>query len=183
MSLKSQWKHLRTEIDRLEQEISRTKALGPTPGMCRFLVLAEDHRFQRHPGVDPWALCRAVWQTFVCNSPQGGSTIAMQLVRTILRNRQPTLIRKVKEIVLAVMLSTHADKTKLPAIYLWCAHYGWRMNNLVEACVRLRLDLANVRPIDEARLVARIKYPQPRSLSRTRMDPNPTKSISCALAF
>ena len=93
----------------------------------------------------------------------------MQLVRTILTNRQPTLIRKAKEIVFAVMLSNYVDKAQLPAIYLWCAYYGWRMNNFVEACARLRLDIARVSPIEEARLVARIKYPQPRALSHTRV--------------
>ena len=139
------------------------------PGCVGLLVLAEDHRFRRHLGVDPWALCRAVWQTLFCNSPQGGSTIAMQLVRTILRSRQPTMIRKAKEIVLAVMLSNYADKAQLPTIYLWCAYYGWRMNNFVEACSRLRIDIATVSPIEEARLIARIKYPQPRAPKGTRM--------------
>ena len=154
-----------------------------TPRMCKFLILAEDRRFRCHPGVDPWALCRAVWKTYFCNSRQGGSTIAMQLVRTILERRQPTLFRKAREIVLAVILSNYAIKNQLPALYLWCAYYGWRMNSFVEACTRLQIDTATISSIEEALLIARLKYPQPREYSDTRMGSNSAKSVSCSLAF
>lgn len=169
MTLSSQWAQLRAEIDRLQREISRTDKPTPTSRMCKFLILAEDRRFRRHCGVDPWALYRAVWKTYFCNSRQGASTIAMQLVRTILGNRQPTLFRKAKEIVFSVMLSSYAIKGQLPAIYLCCAYYGWRMNNFAEACARLNIDTATVSAIEEAQLIARLKYPQPREFRSARM--------------
>ena len=169
MTLRSEWGQLRAEVDRLQREISRADIPTPTPRMCKFLILAEDRRFRCHPGVDPWALCRAVWKTYFCNSRQGGSTIAMQLVRTILERRQPTLFRKAREIVLAVILSNYAIKNQLPALYLWCASYGWRMNSFVEACTRLQIDTATISSIEKALIIARLKYPQPREYSDTRM--------------
>ena len=43
-------------------------------------LLYEDRRFYQHPGVDPIALARAAWTTYVARErPVGGSTITMQL--------------------------------------------------------------------------------------------------------
>ena len=54
----------------------------PPDAMCRFLIAGEDHRFKFHPGVDPIAIGRSIWKNLFSGANQGGSTIAMQLVRT-----------------------------------------------------------------------------------------------------
>lgn len=130
--------------------------------MIEFLILAEDHRFFRHPGVDPWALCRAGWKTYFCHSRQGGSTIAMQLVRTLTGRRERSCERKALEIALAWRLSRYLSRDRLPVLYLWCAYYGWRMSNFRDACTRLGLNPASTTALDDALLVARLKYPEPR---------------------
>ncbi|WP_425973207.1 transglycosylase domain-containing protein [Aeromonas caviae] len=47
------------------------------------LVVGEDHRFWNHSGVDYFSLLRAIVKTGFFKNREGGSTIAMQLVRVI----------------------------------------------------------------------------------------------------
>ena len=169
LKIDKQWKRLRASIDRLELEIIETNFPSPTQRMCEFLIIAEDHRFARHPGVDLWALCRAGWKTYLRNSRQGGSTIAMQLVRTITDHHEVTWQRKITEILLAILLSQYVPRNRLPILYLWCAYYGWRMNNFRQACTRLQIDPTSASAFDEAKLIARLKYPQPQRHDAIRM--------------
>lgn len=134
----------------------------PNPEMCRFLVLGEDHRIKSHIGVDPIALGRSAWKTFLCGKTQGGSTIAMQLVRTITGRYQRTAWRKYSEIELAIRLTRTFDLADLTRVYLWLAYYGWGMHGFQEACAALSLCPEGASEMEAAMLVARLKYPQPK---------------------
>lgn len=158
--LDKRWIHLRNIVDELQRELLMTNAAQPNPRMCEFLVFAEDHRFPRHPGFDVFALCRATWKTLFCRSRQGGSTIAMQLVRTMEGRREPTIRRKMTEIVLAVLLSRYVPAYKIPPLYLWSAYYGWKMEGFERACSALRIDPQRSTASEDAYLVACLKYPQ-----------------------
>ena len=163
VAIPKEWEGLR---DKLEQIISDMDSSGPpkpTQRMCQLLVAGEDHRFQFHPGVDPIALCRAIWKTVFCGCRQGGSTIAMQLVRTVTKRYEWTWRRKLLEMVLAVRLTRHLGRERLPSLYLWVAYYGWRMNSFNQACSRIGIDPLSTSELDAAMLVARLKYPEPRS--------------------
>ena len=168
VSTNTQWQQLQDSIEKLELEIAYTDFPKPTHQMCEFLIVGEDHRYFRHPGVDPIALCRAFWKTFFCGYRQGASTIAMQLVRTIIGSYEQTLHRKFIEIHLAVRLSHHVSKDRLPVLYLWVAYYGWRMNSYKQACSRLEIDPSAVSALEAAKLVARLKYPEPRIYNAER---------------
>ena len=139
-----------------------------SPIIIELLITAEDHRYQFHPGVDPIALCRALWHSLVLRKRGGGSTIAMQLVRVITGRYERTLYRKILEILLAVRLSWTVSKDQLPKIYLSVAYFGWQMNGIRQACRRLRMNPEKVDYQDAAALVARLKYPEPRQLSQKR---------------
>lgn len=169
MAILTEWQHLREEVVELEREIQETSFSLPSPRMQSLLIVAEDRRLGYHPGADAIALARAVWRTSFYGARQGGSTIAMQLVRTLTGNYQRTMRRKVVEVVLAILLTRRTRSEKLPLLYLWCAYYGWRMTGFQAACRRLQLDPAHMDLRDEAELVARLKYPQPRDPSRARM--------------
>ena len=164
-----EWTRLRAAVDRIIAEMDSSDHPLPTLQMCQFLILGEDRRFQYHPGTDPIALCRAIWKTVFCHHRQGGSTIAMQLVRTMTGDSEPTLRRKVVEIVLAVRLTRHTGRARLPILYLWVGYYGWKMNNFMQACSRLRIDPRSASEPESAMLVARLKYPEPRRLHGERM--------------
>ena len=162
-SVNTQWRQLCNEIEKLEREIDSTDFPCPTPQMCTFLIVGEDHRFYQHPGVDVFALCRAIWKTVFCGSRQGASTIAMQLVRRITGRYERTWQRKLTEIFLAVRLSRNVSKDRLPILYLWVAYYGSGMNNFRQACSILRIHPSSVSAFEAAKLVARLKYPEPKN--------------------
>lgn len=165
---KAEWRQLRDSIDKLELQVAYSDFPTPTPQMCKFLIIGEDHRFYFHPGVDLLALFRAIWKTVFCRSRQGGSTIAMQLVRTITGRYEKTWRRKLREIILAVGLTRYVPKGRLPVLYLWIAYYGSGMNNFKQACSRLQIDPRSVGAFEAAKLVARLKYPEPRKCDAER---------------
>lgn len=159
------WNLLESRVLDLLKESDRWRL---SPLIVELLITAEDHRYQFHPGVDPIALCRALWHSLVLRKRGGGSTITMQLVRVITGRYERTLYRKILEILLAVRLSCTVSKDQLPKVYLSVAYFGWQMNGIRQACRRLRMNPAKVDYQDAAALVARLKYPEPRQPSKKR---------------
>jgi len=162
------WQQICLAVDELEYDLQKFSSMHPSSRMQMLLIVGEDHRLGCHPGVDAIALARAIWCTCFHAKRQGGSTIAMQLVRTLTGNYQRSLSRKFKEIIFAVRLTRKVGSERLPLLYLWCAYYGWRMNTFRTACRQLQLDPAQMTLHDEAELVARLKYPQPRNPGTVR---------------
>ncbi len=162
------WKIICHVVEAAEVQLARQDIPIPSRLMCRYLIAGEDHRFQYHPGVDPIAICRAIWNTLFVRSLQGGSTIAMQLVRTACRRYEHTCSRKLCEAVLALLLTLRYRKRRLPDLYLLIAYYGWGMNNFIQACARLRIDPTQLSEMEAAELVARLKYPEPRKAAARR---------------
>lgn len=155
MGKSEDWRGLKRKIDRVKREYDSQYGLHPSTQMCSLLILGEDHRFYRHPGFDPLALCRATWKTLACRQREGGSTIAMQLVRTLTRKYDKTILRKTREIALAVRLTQYTPREDIPRLYFWVAYYGWRMNSFRQACDRLGIDPASRDLHSAAQLVAR----------------------------
>ena len=167
-SLLAQWRRIRCRIGELQAELSAAEPNTPSSVMCDLLIAGEDRRFYHHPGVDPLAIARAVWRTYFCGRREGGSTIAMQLVRTLSGRYERTWDRKLLEIVLAVLVTLRTERDSIPRLYLWCAYYGSGMNGFRQACGRLRAAPRQMRPDEEARFVARLKYPEPKSMNPER---------------
>lgn len=92
-------------------------------------VATEDRFFYQNVGVDPIAVTRAVYYNVTEGRiVSGGSTITQQLVRNILlepdeRNEQ-SMMRKVREAVLAVEIFRQYPKDKILEIYLNQIYYG-----------------------------------------------------------
>ena len=101
------------------------------PKTCVEATLAtEDSRFYRHPGVDPIAILRALWQNYRAggNIVSGGSTLTQQLARNLLMEPQEryeqSLRRKLREAWLAWRLEQRYTKDELLALYLNQTYYG-----------------------------------------------------------
>lgn len=97
-------------------------------------LLYEDRRFFRHPGVDPLALARAAWTTYVRRTrPVGGSTITMQLARMRfdLDTRSP--IGKLVQSARALQLERHYSKAEILEAYLNLAPYGGSVEGIATA--------------------------------------------------
>jgi penicillin-binding protein 1A len=135
----------------------------------KLLISGEDHRFFSHGGFDLVAIARAIWRNLAFNKREGASTIEQQIVRVLTGNYQKSLRRKAKEIFLATLVRDVVTKQELPGLYLDIAYYGWRMNDLHQACLRLRLHPRKLRLDEAALLVARLKYPEPKQAPPNRI--------------
>jgi penicillin-binding protein 1A len=82
------------------------------------VVAVEDHRFYKHPGLDPIGIVRAVFENVRSDSVQGASTITQQLARTLFLSNQRTWARKGREAVIAVLLETQLSKEQILELYL-----------------------------------------------------------------
>lgn len=85
----------------------------------------EDRRFFQHPGVDPLALGRAAWSSFIAQDRWiGASTVTMQLARQRFRLKTRTVSGKLRQIGYALWLERHFSKAELLEAYLNLAPYG-----------------------------------------------------------
>lgn len=168
-ALAADWAAIRGRIESESARLLCSPELAPSPIMQRLLVSGEDHRHGRHPGFDPIAIGRALWRRFSRGSHEGASTIEQQIVRVVTYRYERSIARKIREILLAILVADRYPKHILPAVYLAIGYYGWRMNGYGQACRRLRLSPHCASLQDSARLVARLKYPQPRRASAHRM--------------
>jgi penicillin-binding protein 1C len=84
----------------------------------------EDKRFNYHPGIDPIALCRAIYQNLTGRKVvSGGSTISMQVIR-LSRRKQRTLYQKLIEGIQAIRLEVGYSKKEILALYASNAPFG-----------------------------------------------------------
>ena len=82
-------------------------------------IAVEDHRFYRHPGVDPIALGRAIFRNLrASGTVEGGSTLTQQLARTLFLSTRRSYGRKAREAALAVMIDAQLSKTQVLELYL-----------------------------------------------------------------
>ncbi|QSQ23338.1 penicillin-binding protein 1C [Pyxidicoccus parkwayensis] len=88
-------------------------------------LLHEDQHFREHFGVNPVAVGRAVWNTYVARGRRmGGSTLTMQLarIRYGIESRTPT--GKVWQMLRALQLECTYSKDEILEAYLNLAPYG-----------------------------------------------------------
>ena len=161
-ALAPDWEVIRGRIESECARLASSPELAPSTSMQRLLVSGEDHRHGRHPGFDPIAIGRALWRRLSRGSHEGASTIEQQIVRVITNRYERSIARKIREILLAILVADRYPKHILPGVYLAIGYYGWRMNGYDQARRRLGLSPHCATLHDAARLVARLKYPQPR---------------------
>ena len=83
------------------------------------VVVAEDVRFWRHPGVDPFGIARAVFRNLRSKGiSEGGSTLTQQLVKNYFLTSEQTYKRKIIEAFMAVVLDARYSKREILEAYL-----------------------------------------------------------------
>lgn len=99
--------------------------LSSIPQSLRDATIAiEDKNFYSNSGFDLSAIIRAAVTNVSGNSFQGGSTITQQLIKSTLLTPQPTLQRKIKEIILSIWANSIYKKDKILEMYLNQVPYG-----------------------------------------------------------
>lgn len=97
------------------------------PLLIQAFLAIEDTRFYDHPGVDIIGIMRAV--TVVASSgdfSQGASTITQQLARNFFLSREKKIMRKIKEVFLAIRIEQLLEKDEILELYLNKIELGHR---------------------------------------------------------
>lgn len=101
------------------------------------VILFEDRYYYYHPGVNPLAIVRALWQNIRARRTiSGGSTITMQLVRLSRKGRPRTILEKIYEAVAAFRISLAANKQDVLRLYGAHAPFGGNIVGLEAASWR-----------------------------------------------
>jgi len=83
------------------------------------LQAVEDRQFKHHHGVAFRSIARALVANIKAGKAvQGGSTLTQQLVKNYFLSSERTLIRKVNEAIMAVLLELHYDKAQILEAYV-----------------------------------------------------------------
>jgi penicillin-binding protein 1C len=101
------------------------------------LILFEDQYFRYHPGVNIFAIGRAVVQNLKAHRViSGGSTITMQVARMAGNGKKRTISNKLIEILSAIKLELWYSKRSILAIYANNAPFGGNLVGIDAACWR-----------------------------------------------
>jgi 1A family penicillin-binding protein len=118
------------EITDPHQGLHTPLTLDDIPPACvKATIATEDASFYRNPGVDAWAILRALYLNLKGGEVlSGGSTITQQLARNLLlspaERSQVSLTRKLREAILAWRLARTYSKDEILTLYLNETYYG-----------------------------------------------------------
>ena len=88
-------------------------------------LAAEDDSFFEHRGISIKGILRSIWLNIKTGSlTYGGSTITQQLARNLFLSQDKSLIRKLKEIILALEIERRFSKEEILTYYLNSINYG-----------------------------------------------------------
>lgn len=101
------------------------------PAFTKFLIMAEDQRFEQHQGIDYQALGRASLQ-FLVNGRviSGASTLDMQVARLLEPRNRRTLSAKFRQIIRARQLNRKFSKQEILHFYYQLAPYGGNLEGI-----------------------------------------------------
>ena len=113
--------------DRRGEEYRPLRLADIPPVLVNAVLAAEDHRFFGHGAIDGRALLRAAWANLRAGRiVQGGSTITQQLVKARLLTPERTLLRKLDEAWLAILVELRHSKREILEAYLNEVYLGQR---------------------------------------------------------
>ena len=137
-----------------DQNRTPIKIADLPPYVYQASIAIEDKGFYKHFGFDFLGMIRALKNTLLQQSLQGGSTITQQLVKNALLTRDRTIQRKIKEAVLTIATEVLYSKDEILEMYLNHIPYGGTAYG-IEAASRLYFDKsAKDLTINEAALLA-----------------------------
>jgi penicillin-binding protein 1C len=156
---------LRLTLSRDEKYRFYTPLSQITPQAIDTLLLQEDQYFYWHPGVNPIALIKATWKTYITHGRRvGASTITMQVARLAFHINSKTWHGKLWQIIRALQLELYYSKKQILEAYLNLAPYGDNIEGIGAASLVYFAKPAN-------------KLNLPEVLTLTVMPQNPTRHV------
>ena len=100
------------------------------------ILLFEDEYFYSHPGFNPVAISKALWQNITTDKRRGGSTLTQQVIRLSRKNKSRNYAEKLIEIFQATRLETRFSKKEILNFYASYAPFGGNVVGLETASWR-----------------------------------------------
>lgn len=119
------------------------------------VIATEDQRFYSHRGFDPIGIGRA-GLGYLANQEivGGGSTITQQLAKNAYLTADQTMMRKLRELFLAIEIEKHYDKDDILEMYLNNAYFGNGVWGVQDASLRYFGKPASDVTLEEAATIA-----------------------------
>lgn len=120
---------LRAEARTQNDKVGKTQTWVPyariSPHLKRALIVAEDARFLAHEGFD-WEGIQTAYEKNLKKGRvvAGGSTISQQLAKNLFLSGERSLLRKMQEAVITLMLEQLMSKRRIFEIYLNVIEWG-----------------------------------------------------------
>lgn len=138
----------------------------PDP-VIKATLAAEDPHFYSHQGLSVRGTTRAIFRDITHQQAlEGGSTITQQLVKNALLSPEKTLVRKYREIILALQIEKRYSKDQILQMYLNKTYYGQGSFGIESASQTYFHKSASELSVGEAALLAGLP------LGPSRLDPN-----------
>ncbi|GAB2905889.1 penicillin-binding protein 1B [Rheinheimera gaetbuli] len=149
-----------------QQEDRELVALQQVPELFKdALLLVEDRDFYHHHGVSPLSVLRALLVNISAGrTVQGGSTLTQQLAKNMFLTSDRTLLRKVNEAFIALVLDYRFNKDQILEAYLNEVFVGQNFANAVHGVglgsrFYFGKPLGELQPAESALLIGMLKGP------------------------
>lgn len=98
------------------------------------VISVEDRRFEKHGGIDPVAIGRAIIHDIQAKAPvEGGSTITQQLAKNLYYTQEKKLERKFAEVFTAFEFERKFTKEEIFELYVNTIYFGSNYYGIAEA--------------------------------------------------
>ncbi len=102
-----------------------TKLSDISPYLKLAVVNTEDKRFYEHTGFDPFRIIKSLYVDILTHEyKEGGSTITQQLARNMFLSPKKTIMRKLRELILSIMIERYYTKDEILERYLNIIYWG-----------------------------------------------------------
>ena len=116
---------LNDRIEEIQEQEHFTRYSEMTDFYINAVISVEDRRFREHKGIDPIAVCRAVWVDVRSMSfKEGGSTITQQLAKNLLFTQEKSIERKAAEVFAVMDIESEYSKEEIFELYVNTACFG-----------------------------------------------------------
>ncbi len=137
-----------------------------SPWVIEAIIAAEDAGFRRHKGYDLVEIQEALLADMEAGAVvRGGSTLSQQLAKNLFLSGERTLVRKVRELLLAVEMDRVLGKSRILELYVNVVEWGPDIHGIQQASERYFLKQPLRLQPHEAAFLAAI-LPAPRTFYR-----------------